>query len=225
MGKIGSFAKKGNSVIECRKQTLNEEILNSITHGMGTILGAVGTGILVANATLKSEIWGFVSSLIYGISLILLYLLSTLYHSFTNNRTKSIFRVLDHCTIFLLIWGTYAPVALSLIGGKSGGMLFIFQSVCALCGIVLNVINLNKWKNVSLVLYVLMGWAVIFNSKLCFSLLDIEGIMLLLSGGLAYTIGIVFYVKKNVRYMHVIWHVFVLVGSAFHYVFVLRYCI
>lgn len=207
-------------------QTLGEEISNAISHGAGALLSAVATGILIANAVIKGNKIDIISSSLYGFSLIALYLVSTLYHSFTNYKAKKVFRIFDHCSIFLLIWGTYTPVALSLLGGKTGIMIFLFQSILAIVGIVLNAIDLNKWKNMSLILYVLMGWAIVVNASPVLNAVDGTAIGFLLTGGICYTVGILFYISsKTARYTHFIWHLFVLAGSVLQYFFVFFYCI
>lgn len=207
-------------------QTLTEEISNAISHGVGALLAAAGTGIIVVRAAMQGDLMAVLSTSLYGASLVILYLVSTLYHSFTSSKAKKLFRIFDHCSIFLLIWGTYTPVALSLIGGRTGMAIFLFQSICAIVGIILNVIDLNKWKSVSLILYVLMGWAIVINAAPVISLVDGRAITLLLSGGISYTVGIYFYVlSKKAKFTHFIWHLFVLLGSILQYFFVFLYCI
>lgn len=207
-------------------QTISEEISNAVSHGLGALLAAAGTGIMVASAAIGGNAVNIISSSLYGLSLILLYLVSTLYHSMTDYRVKSIFRIFDHCSIFILIWGTYTPVALSLVGGRTGWAIFIFQTVCAVVGIILNAIDLNKWKGASLVLYVLMGWAIVINAAPVLSVVDGRAVAFLLGGGIAYTAGIYFYVlSKKAKYAHFVWHLFVLLGSVLQYFFVLGYCV
>lgn len=206
--------------------TLGEEIGNAVSHGAGALLAAVGTGVMLASATLYSNVTGIVGAAIYGVSLIALYLFSTLYHAMpAGSGVKKIFRVFDHCSIFFLIWGTYAPVALSLIGGAKGWTIFILQSVCMTVGIVLNCIDLKKYKKPSLVLYICMGWAVVFSGREVFSSIDKTGLELLIGGGIAYTTGIIFYSQKSKKYFHFVWHMFVLAGSFLHYFFVMRCCL
>lgn len=207
-------------------QTISEEISNAISHGVGTLVAAAGTGVLIANAVRYGSAMSIVSNSLYGGSLILLYLISTLYHSMTDYKVKQLFRIFDHCSIFILIWGTYTPVALSLLGGKTGWIIFIFQTICAVTGIVLNAIDLNKWKSVSLILYVLMGWAIVINAAPVINAVDGRAIGFLLGGGIAYTVGIYFYIQsKKARYTHFIWHLFVLLGSVLQYFFVYYYCV
>lgn len=206
-------------------QSISEEVFNAISHGLGALLAAGGTAVLLVYASLYSDAMGIVSSALYGASLIILYSISSLYHSMMNYKVKKVFQILDHCSIFILIWGTYIPVALSLVGGVTGWILFAFQGVCAVTGIVLNSIDLKKWHRFSLFLYIVMGWTVIATADTVLARIDKEGFILLLGGGLAYTFGIYFYVKNNHKYMHFVWHMFVLAGSILHYFFVLRNCI
>lgn len=207
-------------------QTLSEEISNAVSHGIGALLAAAGTGLLVARAVLLGDVMSVVSSSLYGVSLIILYLVSTLYHSLTNERAKRVFRIFDHCSIFLLIWGTYTPVALSLVGGRTGIIIFTFQTICALFGIVLNAIDLNKWKSVSLILYIMMGWAIVINASPVLNRVDGKAVAFLLLGGIAYTVGIYFYImSKKARYTHFVWHLFVMLGSILQYFFIFWYCI
>ncbi len=206
-------------------QTLPEEIGNAVSHGIGTLLAAAGTGVLLASTCLSGKISATVGCSFYGACLILLYLFSTLYHSFVNYKTKKVFRVFDHCSIFLLIWGTYAPICISLIGGATGYFIFIAQSILAILGITLNIIDLKKYKKISLILYILMGWTVVLKLNTVIAAAGKSGMLLLLSGGISYTLGVLFYIKKEKPFFHFIWHLFVLTGSILHYFFVLNYCI
>ena len=215
MTKVESF--NGQSVLE--------EVANSISHGTGALLAAAGTWIMLVYASMYSDTIGIVSVALYGASLILLYSISSLYHAMTTYKAKRVFQIMDHCSIFLLIWGTYIPVALSLVGGMKGWIIFGLQAVCAITGIILNAIDLKRWHKFSLALYVIMGWGIVVSANTVLSMIDGTGLALLLGGGIAYTVGIYFYVKNNHKYMHFIWHLFVIAGSVLHYFFVLMYCL
>lgn len=206
-------------------QSLMEEIFNAASHGLGAMLSVAALVILVIFAHFGSDTMGMVSSILYGSSLILLYSCSTLYHAVTSRKAKTVFQIIDHCSIFLLIWGTYVPVALSLIGGTRGWILFGVQTVCAVVGIILNAIDFKKWKKFSLALYLIMGWCVVVNAKMVLELIDRVGLVLLLGGGIAYTVGVYFYAHKNRHFSHFVWHIFVLAGSVTQFLFVLRCCL
>lgn len=207
-----------------RMQTLGEEIANAISHGVGTLLAIAACVIVIVRSAFKSTATGVVSACIYGASLVLLYTFSSLYHSLTNVKAKSVFRVFDHCSIFFLILGTYTPICLTMIKGGMGWTLFGINTFCTVLGIVFNSISLNRFAKPSLVLYVFMGWSVLISIKRVIEVIPFSGMVFLVIGGLCYTIGIIFYKLKSVKYMHFVWHLFVLGGSIMHYFFVLFYC-
>lgn len=207
-----------------RIQTLGEEIANATSHGVGTLLAIAACVIVIVRSAFRSTAIGIVSASIYGASLVLLYAFSSLYHSLTNKKAKYVFRVFDHCSIFFLILGTYTPICLTMIKGGMGWTLFGINTFCTVLGIVFNSINLNRFAKPSLVLYILMGWSVVISMKRVIEVTPRSGMVFLAIGGLCYTIGIIFYKLKSVKYMHFIWHLFVLGGSITHYFFVLFYC-
>ena len=209
--------------IQRRLQTIGEEIANSISHGAGTLLAIAGCVVAIVRAALLSGPLGIVCACLYGASLILLYLFSTLYHSITHVNAKRILRIFDHCSIFILILGTYIPISLILLGGALGWTLFGVLTACAVVGIVLNAINLGRFKKVSMALYIIMGWAILFAVKPMLDVTPLPGLILLLAGGISYTAGVIFYKAKG-KYQHFIWHLFVLGGSVLHYFFILFYC-
>lgn len=204
-------------------QTLGEEIANAVSHGIGALLAIAGTVVLIVTAAMHSNAMEVVSVCLYGASLILLYTFSTLYHSLTNKSAKKIFQIFDHCTIFILILGSYIPVCLSMIGGKEGWILFGINAFCTVLGVTFNSINVKKWHKVSVVLYVVMGWSILFSLKSLLNVVTIPEFMFELIGGIFYTLGIIFYKNKKTKYMHFIWHIFVIFGSVFQYFFVLNY--
>ena len=203
--------------------TAGEELLNAISHGLGVLLGIAGSAILIVVATLHSDVWGIVSVSVYGFTLILLYSMSTLYHALSNEKAKRIFRILDHSTIYLLIAGSYTPYLLVTIRGTMGWIVFSIVWGCAVIGIVLNAISLERYKKISLALYLISGWAAVIATKPIVEHLAFEGLMLMLLGGVFYTGGIVFYKMKQHKYFHGIWHFFVLGGSIAHYFSILFY--
>jgi len=205
-------------------QTLGEEIANAVSHGVGSLLSIAGAVVLIVTAALHSDALGIVGACIYGASLIILYTFSSIYHSLTNFKAKYVFQVLDHCSIFLLILGTYTPICFSILRGFLGWTLFGINTFCTVVGIVFNAINVKRWHKASLYLYIVMGWSVLLGIKTVISNLPQGGLILLVAGGLAYTLGIIFYKIRNVKYMHFIWHLFVLAGSILQYFSVLLYC-
>ncbi len=206
-----------------RQLSLGEEIANSVTHGIGAALSMVGLGVLVFIASTQGDGWRIVSFSIYGTTLFFLYLVSTLYHSFTNIRVKRLFRLLDHSSIFLLIAGTYTPVTLIPMRGPWGWTIFGLIWALAIAGIVLKIFMLGKFKILSVVLYVAMGWLIVVAVKPMLQMVPRGLIIWLLIGGLFYTLGLIFYATKKVPYFHAVWHLFVLGGSISHFVGILFY--
>ncbi len=202
-----------------------EEIANSITHGVGLLLAIAGLATLVAFAVLHGTAWHIVGCSIFGATLVLSYLTSTLYHSIPSARAKSILRIFDHCAIFLLIAGTYTPLMLVNLRGPWGWSILGVVWGIATLGIVFKVTMLRKWTVVSVVLYVAMGWVVVVATKPLLSAVAPAGLLLLLLGGLAYTGGVIFYGLRRMPYHHAVWHLFVLAGSVLHFFAVLFYVI
>lgn len=200
-----------------RKYTLGEEIFSSVSHGVGACLSIAGTVVLLVFSVIYGNALAVVSSAIYGASLIILYTMSTLYHSFTNERVKHFFQIMDHNTIFLLIAGTYTPITLYILGGVTGWILFSVVWVASIIGITLNSINMEKAKIPSLICYIATGWVIIFAIKPLIAQVPFISALFLVLGGVIYTVGVVFYVIKKVKYFHPIWHIFTVLGSAFHY--------
>lgn len=215
-----------NRVLSKQNQySTGEEILNSISHGAGAVFAACGTALLIVLAAFFSDAWGIVSSAVYGFSLIVLYTMSTLYHAITNERAKRVMRVLDHSSIFLLIAGTYTPISLVTLRGPLGWVVFGLVWGSAVIGIVFNAVSIERFKKLSLILYIASGWAVVIAAKPMITTMRPGGLWLLLIGGLFYTGGIFFYVQKKRRWFHGIWHLFVLFGSVAHYLSILFFII
>ena len=201
--------------------SLAEEIANSITHGLGALLSVAGLTLLVTFAVQQQDIWRIVSFSIYGASMIILFMASTLYHSFQNPAVKKVFKTLDHCSIFLLIAGTYTPFLLVSMRGTVGWILFGLIWGLAALGITLKIVLGPKYQKLSVATYLLMGWMIVFASKELVVSLSIDGIYWLVAGGLSYTVGVVFYLWKKLPFNHAIWHMFVLAGSMCHFFAVL----
>ncbi len=200
-----------------RKYTLGEEIFNSVTHGLGALLSVAGCVVLIIMCAINKGAMEVVSASIYGASLIILYTMSTLYHAITNKTAKKVFRILDHNTIFLLIAGTYTPLTLCSLGGALGWTIFGIVWGAAAAGIVFSSINLNKFRKISTVCYFVMGWGIIFAIKPLYESIPEISLIMLIAGGILYSLGVIFYTKKDCKYMHSIWHIFVVGGSVLHY--------
>ncbi len=212
--------------------TLTEELINSITHGVGSLLGITALVLCVVLSIMHGNIWAVVSSAIYGSSLVILYTMSTIYHALKINMAKRVFRVIDHCSIYLLIAGTYTPYTLVTLRNESvwglsvGWILFGIVWGAAAMGITFNAINIKKFRIVSMITYIAMGWVIVLASAPLARALDGVGIGLLLTGGVIYTVGALFYAfGKKHRYMHSLFHVFVLAGSILHFFSILLYVI
>lgn len=200
-----------------------EERLNAVTHGTGTLLALGGLIMLVAAAHLYGGIWHLVSASIYGSALVLLYLASTLYHSFRNERLKEIFKVFDHSAIYLLIAGTYTPFTLIPLHGVLGWIIFGAIWGMACIGIGFKIFFAKRFKILSTVCYIAMGWFMVIAIKPLIASLSLEGVCWLIAGGAFYTVGSIFYLARRLPYNHMIWHLFVLAGSACHFVSIFYY--
>ncbi len=208
-----------------RNYTLGEELFNSISHGVGALGAIACCAVIVVFAALTRDPWKIVSASVYGICMILLFLFSTLYHSLTNATAKKVFRAFDHLGIFLLIAGSYTPITLVTLRGPLGWTLFGVVWGAAVLGIVFNAISVERFKKFSMIAYIATGWAVVLAIVPLVQSIPLPGIILMVIGGLMYTIGIVFYKMKKIRYMHSIWHLFVLAGALFQYFAILFYVI
>jgi len=206
-----------------RPQTLGEEIANSVSHGLGLLAAIVGLPVLIVSAVRHGTASTVVGATIFGATMIILYLTSTLYHAMPRNRAKRLFRVFDHGAIFLVIAGTYTPFTLGVLRGGWGWTLFGIVWGLALFGILLKSVNGVRNMVLSTVVYLAMGWVVVIAVGPLVERMAVPGLWLLVAGGLSYTAGVLFFAIPKVPYSHFIWHLFVLAGSAFHFVAVLRY--
>ncbi len=205
-------------------QSLGEEIANSISHGITALCAIGGMVVLLVFGAQSDKDWSLFSALFYGLSLVSLYTFSTFYHSLTHKTAKKVFNILDHCGIFLLIAGTYTPVLLISIGGTTGWWFFGIQWIMAIIGIVLKVFYTGRFNLLSTILYALMGWIIVFQIGAVKAALPTPGFWLLVSGGLAYTVGIAFYiVDTRMKYSHFVWHLFVMAGTILHYLMMVMY--
>lgn len=201
-----------------------EELAHSLIHGVGLLLGIVGLVLLVIFAARKGSAIHIVSCTVYGATLVLLYASSTLYHALPSGRGKRVFGILDHAAIFLLIAGTYTPFALVTLKGAWGWTILAVIWGLAVGGVVLEAVSRGRKRRLQLLIYVVMGWGVVVAARPLMRELASMGIVLLLLGGLAYTLGIIFFVWRR-PFHHVVWHAFVLVGSLCHFFAVLLYVI
>jgi len=203
--------------------TLGEDIANSVTHGIGAALGIAGLAVLVSLAAREADPWRIVSLSIYGTTLILMFLASTLYHSLRIPRVRRLFRILDHSAIFLLIAGTYTPFTLVTLRGPWGYSIFGIVWGLAVVGIVLKTIFIGRFAVLSAGIYIAMGWVVVIAFKPLLASLPAAGVAWLVAGGVCYTGGVVFFAAKRIPYNHAIWHLFVLAGSICHFIAILLY--
>jgi hemolysin III len=200
-----------------------EEIANSLTHGVGLALSVAGLVVLVVVAAVHGGALGIVSCSVYGATLVSLYGASTIYHSVRAPRWRRLLKTIDHSCIYLLIAGTYTPFTLVVLRGGWGWTLFAIVWTLALCGIILKLWFVDRFAIASTVCYLMMGWLVIIALKPMLRTVPVPALLWLLAGGLAYSAGVIFFALPKVRYSHAVWHGFVLAGSIFHYVAILRY--
>lgn len=208
--------------------TKGEEIFNMTSHIVGGVLGIVATVLCIVFAAVNGNVYGIISGAIYGVTMILLYTMSSIYHGLSPKRTsKKVFQVLDHCSIFLLIAGSYTPFALCSIreiDPVAGWVIFGVIWALAILGIALNAIDIKRFKVFSMICYLLMGWCIIVKATILPKMLGINGLILLVAGGIAYTIGAVIYgLGKKHKYAHSIFHLFILLGSFLHFLCILMY--
>lgn len=204
--------------------TLGEELINAISHGLGASFAIIALVLCVIKAVISGSSLAIVSSCLYGSMLVLLYTMSTIYHALKRNRAKYVFRIFDHCTIFLLIAGTYIPIVLVGIGGAVGWIYFGIVSAAAVLGIVFNAISVERFAIFSMICYIAMGWVIVFGFRPLAASVDIRGIALLIAGGIVYTLGAILYgLGSKRKYFHSIWHFFVLGGSILHFFMIYIY--
>jgi hemolysin III len=206
-----------------RIYSLGEEIFHSISHGIGVALSVAGLTLLLVLAVLYGNPAQIISFTIYGVTLIVLYLASTLYHSFQDPRVKQVFKRIDHASIYLLIAGTYTPFLVVAIQGVWGWALLVIIWGLALLGISFKTFFIHRFKKLSVLTYILMGWLCVVALNEMIANIPPGGLIWLAAGGIFYTVGVIFYVMKNVPYTHAVWHLFVLAGSICHFFAVLLY--
>ena len=203
--------------------SLGEEIANSISHGIGALASVAGLTLLVTLAALQQDVGKVVSFSVYGGSLVLLFLASTLYHSFQHPRVKAIFKLLDHCAIYVLIAGTYTPLLLHRVPGALGITVLALIWLLALSGIGFKLIWGQRFEKLSLATYLVMGWLSVAVIYQLWQNLAGGGLVLLTLGGLIYSLGVIFYINHRIPFNHAIWHLFVVAAASCHYLLMLWY--
>lgn len=222
-----SRAKKcpGNLAPIAKLYTGGEEVFNAISHGVGALLSIAALVLMIVFSCIPFNGIKLAASIVYGVTLILLFSASTLYHAITHPLAKAVLRVLDHASIFLLIAGTYTPVTLVTFGDATGLTLFGVVWIAAIVGVVLNALSIERFKVFSMVCYIAMGWVIVFAIKPLIAALPLPALFLLVAGGLFYTLGLIFYRLKRIRYMHGVWHLFVLGGAVTQFLAIFLYVI
>lgn len=205
-------------------QDMGEILANAITHGIGAVLAIIGAVYLIVAST-RGTAWHIVSCSIFAGTLVLVYVFSTLYHSLVRTRARHVFRVFDHAAIYLLIAGTYTPFTLISLHGPVGWVLFSVVWTLAIAGVIFKCFAVEKYAVASALVYLFQGWFIVFALRPLLRAISWNGMMWLIAGGLAYTLGVVFYALDRRRYFHATWHLFVLAGSAFHYFAILFYVV
>ena len=209
-----------------RLQTNTEEWFNTISHGIAALASTVGFVLLVMLGNSSELNFTLFSAIVFGVSLVLLYTFSTIYHGARNEKTKKVFQILDHCGIYLLIAGTYTPVLLVSIGGKTGWVIFGVQWTVAFIGLVIKIFYTGKFNLISTLMYAVMGWMIVIRWQDLVDAIPSAALTLLLAGGISYTVGIVFYlIDTRIKFSHFIWHLFVMAGSLFHFIMIVKYVI
>jgi hemolysin III len=206
-----------------RQQTLAEEIANALSHGFGFMAALIGLPVVIVASMERGDAVDVVAVSVFAVSMVLLYLVSTIYHALPENRAKRLFQILDHSAIFILIAGSYTPFTLGVMRGAWGWTLFGVVWTIAIVGIVMKLSVGVRYPKVSIALYLGMGWLAIVAVKPLLETLPTPGLLLLAAGGLIYTAGVPFYLRDHFRYRHFVWHLFVLAGSTCHFLAVWLY--
>jgi len=207
------------------KLTLGEEIANSITHGIGAVLSIAALVLLIVAGFRKGSAADITGVMIFGISMVFLYLMSTFCHAFglSDKSVRKVFHILDHSAIYVLIAGTYTPFCLSVIGGSKGFVILGIQWALAITGIVFSAVFYNKHRALHTIIYLAMGWMIVFFINSVINSVSAAGVIFLIAGGVSYTVGVLFYATRWFKYHHMIWHLFVLGGTICHFFLIYLY--
>lgn len=204
--------------VAVREQTFAEEMVNALTHGVGALMAVAAATLLITLASLDGDPWKIVSVSIYGGCLFLLYAASALYHGIQHVKAKTLLNIFDHCSIYLLIAGTYTPFLLVTIRGPWGWGLFGVVWTFAAVGIVLKIVKSRKYETAHLLNYLVMGWLMVLAYDELLAQSSEFVVNMIVAGGISYSVGVIFFIMDRVPFMHAIWHLFVLVGSTCHYI-------
>ena len=223
MLKIDKLGRSSKQMANTHTFSKGEEIANAISHGIGALLSIAALVLLIVFASIHGSAWHVVSFTIYGSTMLLLYLSSTLFHSLPKGKAKYVFEIFDHSSIYFFIAGTYTPFLLIIVKGALGWTLFGIVWAMAIGGTIFKVFFVRKFIFTSTIIYVVMGWLIVFAWSSLTAALDPKGVILLISGGVLYTVGSIFYVWQGFKYNHLVWHIFVIAGSTLHFFCVLFY--
>jgi len=209
--------------LEERPQSPGEEIANSVSHGIGLLAALAAAPVLISAALNRGDLAGIVGAVVFTSTMVLLYFTSTLFHALPQNRAKRVFQILDHSAIYFLIAGTYTPFTLGVLNGKWGWTLFGIVWALAVVGTMFKALGGIRYTTFSTLVYLAMGWLVLIAIEPVWTLVPGWGLFWLFAGGIAYTAGAVFFMAERIRYFHFVWHLFVILGTACHFVAVMRY--
>ncbi|TFB14089.1 hemolysin III family protein [Filobacillus milosensis] len=205
--------------------TRKEEAVNALTHGLGAALAIAGLVILIVYSTIHGNAWHIVSVTVYGTTMLIMYLSSTIVHSLKDGRAKDIFLFIDHSSIYLFIAGTYTPILLVLLRGPIGWTLFGVIWGVAILGIIFKIFFVKRFMIVSTIIYIFLGWFIVFVWNPLVQEMELRGLIFLIIGGVLYSVGSIFYMWRGFPYHHAVWHIFVIAGSAFHFFAILFYVV
>lgn len=214
-----------NSIPTEPRPSLGEEIANSVSHGLGLLVALIAGPLLVARSVVHDKPWVVVSASIYAASIVVMYLASTVYHALPPGRGKRVFRTMEHCAIFLLIAGTYTPVTIVALRGVWGWSLLALVWLLSTIGILLKSVASTRHRWLPAVLYLALAWLIVVAIGPLSARIPLAGMMWLLAGGIAYTVGVAFFAAKSVPYCHFIWHLFVLAGTTCHFIAIWGYVV
>ena len=215
-----------NNDIPNRERFWLEEVMNTVSHGIGAVAAVAGLVVLLFYAAISTHEWAFLSASFYGVSLVSVYVSSTVYHGVSDPILKKTLCIIDHACIFLLIAGTYTPILLITLGGETGWLFFYMIWGLAIIGVLIKVFFKDEFESMSLISYIVMGWLAVFKVYDLYDAIPYPGFVMIACGGFTYMIGVIFFVMdRKWPFAHFIWHLFVIIGSLLHYLAILWYII